>query len=141
MTTYPPAPGFADVRVRTSDGEAEVENVGDADTCADSGVPPVNPCTVVVQPTTLETPPAQPNGGGYNSSLAAGTVVTTPVLPGESINVEFLLGVQTTGLFRFYVNIEASFDEAVPVLPSRGAKAARPRTGKPKLSKRPRTEK
>jgi hypothetical protein len=58
--------------------------------------------------TTLEQPPAQPNGGGTNSSLAAGTITTgTPLAPGASINVQFLLGIQTTGSFKFFFTIEA----------------------------------
>jgi hypothetical protein len=70
-----------------------------------------NPCTslpTVVQGTTLEEPPAQPNGGGFNSSLAAGTVtLATPILPGGTYDFQFLLGIQKTGSFKFYVNIEA----------------------------------
>ena len=56
---------------------------------------------------TLEEPPAQPEGGGLNSTLSAGTVSTdTPLAPGDSINLNFLLGVEQTGLFRFFVNVE-----------------------------------
>jgi hypothetical protein len=51
---------------------------------------------------------SQPSGGGLNSSLAAGFItVAQPLAPGASINVEFRLGVQTGGSFRFFVNIEA----------------------------------
>ena len=57
---------------------------------------------------TLEEPPAQPLGGGLNSTLAAGTISpATPLAPGDSINLTFLLGVERAGLFRFYVNVEA----------------------------------
>jgi hypothetical protein len=43
-----------------------------------------------------------------NSSLSAGTVTLgTPLAPGAAINVQFLLGVQTTGSFRFIVIVEA----------------------------------
>jgi hypothetical protein len=56
----------------------------------------------------METPPAQAIGGGLNSSISAGTVtLATPLLNGTSINLEFLLGVQQTGRFRFFVNVEA----------------------------------
>ena len=66
-----------------------------------------------VQGTTLEQPPAQPNGGGFNSSLSAGTVtLETPLAPGDSINVRFLLGVEQTGGFKFFVNIEALTGDA-----------------------------
>jgi hypothetical protein len=63
---------------------------------------------VNVQGTTLEQPPSQPNGGGFNSSMSSGTVTLgTPLANGASINVRFLLGIQQTGNFKFYVNIEA----------------------------------
>ena len=61
---------------------------------------------VTVTGLTLETPPAQPNGGGLNSTL---TVVLPggALAPGNSIDVQFLLGVQQQGSFRFLVNVEA----------------------------------
>jgi len=64
--------------------------------------------TVAVQALTLEQPPTQARGGGLNSSLAAGTVtVGTPIMPGASINLNFLLGVATGGTYRFFINVEA----------------------------------
>ena len=67
-----------------------------------------------VRGTTLEeaastpAPANQPGGGGYNSSLSANSVnLITPLADGESINLRFLLGVQQTGKFRFFVVIEA----------------------------------
>ena len=62
-----------------------------------------------VRGTTLEeTPPAQANGGGFNSSLSAGVItLAAPLAPGATIDVQWLLGIQQTGAFRFYVNIEA----------------------------------
>jgi hypothetical protein len=63
---------------------------------------------VTVQGTTLEQPPSQPNGGGFNSSLSSGTVtLATPLANGATIDVRFLLGIQQTGSFKFYVNVEA----------------------------------
>ena len=83
---------------------------------------------------TLEQPPIQNAGGGINSSLLleavtgalindpveSGNVHTTgkgirteiitlngPLADGDSINVQFLLGVQKQGNFRFLLNIEA----------------------------------
>jgi hypothetical protein len=51
---------------------------------------------------------SQPSGGGLNSSLSAGIItVAAPLANGASINVEFKLGVQQPGSFRFFVNIEA----------------------------------
>jgi hypothetical protein len=103
FTTFPVPAGFADMRARTSTPTVAT-GVNDAGTCSPSPAP----CTVTVQGTTLETPPAQPNGGGFNSSLSADTVtLATPLLPGETINLRFLLGLQQTGNFKFLVNIEA----------------------------------
>ena len=55
---------------------------------------------------TLEEPPTQPLGGGLNSSL---TVIPPngSLASGSSIEVQFLLGVQQEGNFRFLVNVEA----------------------------------
>jgi hypothetical protein len=51
---------------------------------------------------------SQPLGGGLNSSLTVGFVsVAQPLMPGDSVGVEFRLGVQQGGSFRFFVNIEA----------------------------------
>lgn len=107
LTTFPAPTGFADLRPRTS-GAVVVAGINDSVTCAVTGAPATPPCTATVQGTTLETPPSQPNGGGFNSSLSAGTVTLgTPLANGASINLQFLLGLQQTGNFRIYVNIEA----------------------------------
>jgi hypothetical protein len=61
--------------------------------------------SVVVKGTTLSGPP-QTLGGGLNSAL----VVALPgsaLAPNASVNVQFVLGVQASGSFRFFVNIEA----------------------------------
>ncbi|MEP6919708.1 MAG: Ig-like domain-containing protein [bacterium] len=64
--------------------------------------------TLLVRGLTLEQPPNQPSGGGLNSSQAAGIVtVGTPIANGASINVQFVLGVQQSGNFRFFINVEA----------------------------------
>lgn len=102
ITTFPAPSGFADLRPRTSTAVV-VSGVNDAGTC---GATPT-PCTVTVQGTLLEQPPSQPNGGGFNSTLSAGTVtLATPLANGASVDVRFLLGIQQTGNFKFYVNIE-----------------------------------
>lgn len=63
---------------------------------------------VTGQALTLQTPAAQASGGGLNSSLAEGVITTTaPLANGATTIVEFNLGVQVTGQFRFYVNVEA----------------------------------
>ena len=99
LTTFPAPSGFADLRPRTS--TAVVVTV-DRPPCG-SGT-----SNVTVQGTTLEQPPSQPNGGGFNSSMSAGTVTLGRRWPtARRIDVRFLLGIQQTGNFKFYLNIEA----------------------------------
>ncbi|HST53042.1 MAG TPA: Ig-like domain-containing protein [Pyrinomonadaceae bacterium] len=104
MTTFPsPGGGQADLRAITSTDTTQ-SGVNDAGTCAPSSTP----CTVTVRGTTLEQPPSQPNGGGDNSTLAVGVVtLAQPLAPNTAVNVQFLLGVQTTGTFRFLIITEA----------------------------------
>ncbi len=100
LDTFPAASGFADLRPITS-GAVVVAGINDAATCAATGAPATPPCTVTVQGSTLEQPPSQPNGGGFNSSLGVGTVTLgTPLANGASINVQFLFGIQQTGAYR-----------------------------------------
>ena len=82
--------GQADMRVLSSTG-AVINSAGDT--------------LETVNGLTLE-PPPQPNGGGLNSSL---TVVLPggSLSPGNSIDVQLLLGVQEQGDFAFFVNVEA----------------------------------
>ena len=76
-----------------------------------SSVVTVNSVPTTVEGTTVETPPAQALGGSLNSSigrsLVAGTVINTPIAPGQTVNIQFVLGVQVTGNFQFFVNVEA----------------------------------
>lgn len=93
IQTFPAPSGTADLRPRTS--SAVVVTRTDAS-------------TVAVQGTTLEQPPSQPNGGGFNSSLSASTVTLgTPLAPGASVNVQFLLGIQQTGCYKLGVLAES----------------------------------
>jgi hypothetical protein len=99
ITTFPAPSGIADLRPRTS---TTVAVTVDQPPCG-SGTSNVN-----VNGTTLEQPPSQPNGGGFNSSMSAGTVTLgTPLANGASIDVRFLLGIQQTGNFKFFFNVEA----------------------------------
>jgi hypothetical protein len=120
ITTFPPSPGIADLRSRTVSGLTSV----------------ANPCGVPVDlvGTALEQPLPQPFGGGFNSSLSVNSVrmsvvgggkakrggvnvpkvssgniihLDAPLPSGSTINIRFLLGVQQTGTFKFYVNVEA----------------------------------
>ncbi len=107
VTTFPAPSGIADMRPRTS-APVVVAGINDTITCAATGAPATPPCTATVQGTTLEQPPSQPNGSGFNGSLSAGTVTLgTPLANGASINLQFLLGLQQTGSFKIYVNVEA----------------------------------
>jgi hypothetical protein len=75
---------------------------------------------LVVQGLTREEPPVQLNGGGLNTSLSAGTVTLADPIPIDGdIDVRFLLGVERTGVFRFYVNVEALNPQPVLTKPSR----------------------
>lgn len=108
ITTFPAPSGFADLRARTSTDLTGV-SVNDPNTCPGGAAP----CTVTVLGTTLEQPPGQLNGGGFNSSLSSDTVtLLTPIAPGDSINLHFLFGVQQTGLFKFYINVELLTDQS-----------------------------
>jgi hypothetical protein len=100
LDTLPAAPGFADLRPMTS---ALVVVQVDRPFCG------ILFSNTNVQGTTLEQAGGgQPNGGGFNTSMGAGTIsLGTPLANGASIDVQFLLGVQQAGNFRIYVNIEA----------------------------------
>ncbi|HKP71588.1 MAG TPA: M36 family metallopeptidase, partial [Pyrinomonadaceae bacterium] len=85
--------GQADLRVLSSDDVAATNK---------SGQP------VFIKGLQLEEPPAQPAGGGLNSTLREGTITLgTPLAPDSPVNVQFRLGVQADGSFRFFVNVEA----------------------------------
>jgi hypothetical protein len=99
FSTFDAPAGTADLRALSSAGPVAVTIAGPNPAC------PANSC--LVQATTLEAPPAQPNGGGFNSTLAAGTVTTTPIPPGGTVNVQFLLGIRQPGNFRILLNVEA----------------------------------
>jgi hypothetical protein len=109
ITTFEAPIGIADLRARSS---GLVVVTVDRAPCG------VGVSNVTVQGTTLEQPPAQLVGGGFNSTLSAGTItLATPLPPVDNpatvgiieneLNVRFLFGVQQTGLFKVYMNIEA----------------------------------
>jgi len=95
--------GQADLRVVTTPGTNET--TGDIMVTLLS-----NGQTIPVRGTRVETPPDQPNGGGLNSSIVTVTPVT-PIAPGESVAVEFTLGVEQRGNFSFFINVEATLEE------------------------------
>jgi hypothetical protein len=107
QTTFPAPSGIADLRTRTS-SLVVVAGINDAATCLASNRVATTPCTVNVQGSTLEQPPSQPNGGAFNGTYSAGTVTLgTPLANGASLNIQFLLGIQQTGSFKFFVTVEA----------------------------------
>jgi subtilisin-like proprotein convertase family protein len=65
--------------------------------------------SVTLQATTVQTPATQASGGGLNSTLSEGVITTTaPLAAGATTCVQFTLGVQQSGTFRFYVVVEAN---------------------------------
>ena len=106
MTTGGPTPpaGTADLRLLTS-SPVVISGINDPGTCASTGTPTTVPCQVTVQTTTLETPPAQAAGGGYNSTVSVS--IPGGLANGASIDVNFRLGVMQLGTFRFKLIIEA----------------------------------
>jgi hypothetical protein len=106
ITSLPTPGGIADLRVLTS-ANVSVSGVNDAATCLAATGSATTPCTITVQGTTLEAP-AQVLGGALNSTLSAGTItLATPLANGASVNLQLLLGVQSGGVFKFYLNVEA----------------------------------
>lgn len=77
---------------------------------ADVNVTKTDGSTVLVRGLTLEAPPNQPQAGGLNSSLIVN--LSAPINPGESINVDTLLGVVESGRLVFNTAVEA--DLAAP---------------------------
>jgi hypothetical protein len=99
LTTFPAPSGIADLRPRTS---TDVVVTVDRAPCGGGT------SNVTAHGTTLEQPPSQPNGGGYNSTLSQGDVtLATPLAPGASVDVRFLFGVQQSGNYKLGVIAEA----------------------------------
>ena len=59
--------------------------------------------------TTVEAP-AQPGGGGVNTGLLVGGTLTLaqPLQNGQTVDVEFLLGVVKDGKYQYIITIEAA---------------------------------
>jgi uncharacterized repeat protein (TIGR01451 family) len=121
ITSFPTPSGIADLRARSS---TPVVVTVDRLPCGSET------SEVVVQGTTLEEPPVQNNGGAFNSSLSSGTItLRTPLADGDSIDVRFLLGIQKTGNFKFFVNVEALTREPEIVPEQTPRPSVRPRKG------------
>jgi hypothetical protein len=98
LTTFPAPSGIADLRPITSTTLASVSV--DAPVCGGSRT------DITVLGTTLEQPPSQPNGGGFNSSMSV-AIPGGSLANGASISVRFVLGLQQSGTFKFLLNVEA----------------------------------
>ena len=55
------------------------------------------PCTITVLETTIESPPAQPNGGGINSSWSSNITTANYFPAGASMNIRVVFGVHQKG--------------------------------------------
>jgi hypothetical protein len=97
----------ADLRAISSTA-ITISGIEDSATCLASTGSAATPCTVTVQGSTLDEPPNQPMGGALNSSLTGGSItLATPLANGASVNIQIVLGVQTSGSFKFFFNVEA----------------------------------
>jgi predicted extracellular nuclease len=78
----------------------------------------VNGTPVDVRGTQLDQPPTQPNGGGFNTSMNVGFInLGSQLANNDTVSVQFVLGVQQGGSFRFYVNVEALDENVVGTAP------------------------
>ncbi len=85
ITTAPAPPGVADLRALTS-GDITVNSLP-------------------VKGTTVEEPPTQTNGGGWNTSWTVD--LATPIAPGATVSVQYVCGVMQGGSFSIFINVEA----------------------------------
>lgn len=97
ISTFPAPSGTADLRPRTS---AAATVTVDRPPCASGSG------SVSAVGTTLEQPPSQPNGGGFNSSFSV-PLGGAGLASGASIDVHFLFGLQQTGQFKLALVPEA----------------------------------
>jgi len=72
---------------------------------ADSEVP-TSAGMITVRGIVLEQPATQSSGGGLNSTLVL-PLAGGALIPNASVDVQFVLGVEREGNFRFFVNVEA----------------------------------
>jgi subtilisin-like proprotein convertase family protein len=94
ITTLPASSGTADLRPMSS------SKIG--------ALPISGGRTVAINGTTLEQPPSQPIGGGFNSTLSVNSVTPfTPLASGASLNVQFVFGIEQIGAFNIALNIES----------------------------------
>lgn len=103
--------------------QADLRAASSSDTSVQTSTGPLP-----VKGTILEQPAAQTSGGGLNSTLVV-PLTGGALIPNASVDVQFVLGVQRDGNFRFLVNVEA-LTQPVANSPQKGA--TRKRTGQRK---------
>jgi VCBS repeat-containing protein len=89
VRTFPAPSGTADMRViSSSPGVVSVDRAPCGSDTSD----------ITVQGSTLDQPASQVNGGGFNSSLSVGAItLVNPLVPGASVHVRLLVGLEQTG--------------------------------------------
>jgi subtilisin-like proprotein convertase family protein len=93
-----PSSGVADLRATSS---SDVVATVDRAPCG------VETSDGLVRGTTLEQPPNQPNGGGFNSTLSVDSITAaTPLAFGASVDVRLVFGIQQTGSGRVCIQAE-----------------------------------
>src|SRR6185369_15197836 len=93
ISTFPAPAGTADLRPSTSGGTTVALTGGGS---------------TFVQGTTLEQPPSQVNGGGFNSSLGVNSISPgAPLASGASVDVQLSMGIQQTGCYELSVIAES----------------------------------
>ncbi|PYS90143.1 MAG: hypothetical protein DMF64_15735 [Acidobacteria bacterium] len=102
---------------------------------SDSTVTLTDLSTTTLKGTTREVPPTQSSGGGLNSSMAL--TVPVSIAPGNSVNVEFNLGVMQSGNYRFFINVESdTSNPAAPInVPKVGTTKVSPTSSAPPVNK------
>ena len=101
LTTAPAPANTADLRALSS---------GDITVTRADGT------AVLVRGTTIEAPPSGALGGGLNSTFVVSSITSdTPLAPGASVSVRFVLGVEQNGRLRFATNVEAIAQAPVQV--------------------------
>jgi hypothetical protein len=129
ITTFPSPLGTADLRaISSTQVTATCQSEGGTPhLCSDNASP-----TTTIEGTTRETDASgQSNGGAFNSTLS----LATPLADGASVNVQFLLGVEQNGSFRFFVNVEALPAPAPAVSAATGSATKSLSTGKARAAK------
>jgi hypothetical protein len=93
--TGPPAIApFADLRPVTSSSSSESQPCGGG--------------TINLTGLTLETPPTQSSGGGFNSTFSVGTIsLASPLANGAPVDVVFTSNIMQAGNFRYLIIVEA----------------------------------